>query len=112
MKAWACSWIGARSGSVTGSRGTYRAGPRRAPESALYQSRYLLNDGRLFFDSPDHLVPQASNHKEDVYRVRADRPRQLRKPRRRLRVIALVGGGSTAESAYLEATRAAKTSSS
>lgn len=34
---------------------------------ALYQSRYLSNDGRLYFDSPDALVPQDVNGKEDVY---------------------------------------------
>jgi hypothetical protein len=34
---------------------------------ALYQSRYLDDSGRLFFDSSDALVPQAVNHTEDVY---------------------------------------------
>jgi hypothetical protein len=34
---------------------------------ALYQSRYLDDTGRLFFDSPVALVPQAVNHAEDVY---------------------------------------------
>jgi hypothetical protein len=34
---------------------------------AMYQSRYLDDAGRLFFDSPDALVPQAVNHTEDVY---------------------------------------------
>jgi hypothetical protein len=32
-----------------------------------YQSRYLSNVGRLFFDSSDALVPQATNGKSDVY---------------------------------------------
>jgi hypothetical protein len=36
-------------------------------KSALYQSRYLSNDGRLFFNSSDALVPQDVNHTEDVY---------------------------------------------
>jgi hypothetical protein len=36
-------------------------------EVSLYQSRYLSNSGRLYFDSPADLVPQATNHKEDVY---------------------------------------------
>ena len=35
--------------------------------SALVQSRYLSDEGRLFFNSPDGLVPQASNQKENVY---------------------------------------------
>jgi hypothetical protein len=36
-------------------------------QDALYQSRYLSNSGRLFFDSADALVPQDTNGKEDVY---------------------------------------------
>ena len=38
-----------------------------APGFALYQSRYLSNSGRLFFNSSDALVPQDINHNEDVY---------------------------------------------
>jgi hypothetical protein len=34
---------------------------------ALYQSRYLSDDGRLFFNSPDVLVPQDTNGADDVY---------------------------------------------
>ncbi len=34
---------------------------------APYQSRYLSDSGRLFFDSPDDLVPQATNGLSDVY---------------------------------------------
>jgi len=34
---------------------------------ALYQSRYLSNSGRLFFNSNDALVPQDENGNEDVY---------------------------------------------
>jgi NHL repeat-containing protein len=33
----------------------------------IYQSRYLSNGGRLFFDSNDALVPQDVNGNEDVY---------------------------------------------
>jgi hypothetical protein len=32
-----------------------------------YQSRYLSDSGRLFFDSPDALVPQDTNGLEDAY---------------------------------------------
>ncbi len=32
-----------------------------------YQSRYLSDSGRMFFMSPDNLVPAATNGKEDVY---------------------------------------------
>ena len=35
--------------------------------AAAYQSRYLSNGGRLFFDSDDALVPQDVNGAEDVY---------------------------------------------
>ena len=35
--------------------------------SALYQSRYLSDSGRLFFDSRDGLVPKDVNGQEDVY---------------------------------------------
>jgi DNA-binding beta-propeller fold protein YncE len=34
---------------------------------ALYQSRYLLEDGRLFFNSSDALVPRDVNGTEDLY---------------------------------------------
>ena len=35
--------------------------------SALYQTRYLSNSGRLFFNSSDALVPADVNGEEDVY---------------------------------------------
>ncbi len=35
--------------------------------NADYQSRYLSDSGRLFFDSPDGLVSKDTNQKEDVY---------------------------------------------
>jgi hypothetical protein len=38
-----------------------------AQHYANYQSRYLEDDGRLFFDSADALVAQDTNQKEDVY---------------------------------------------
>jgi hypothetical protein len=36
-------------------------------DGALYQSRYLSDSGRLFFDSNDALVPEDVNGNEDVY---------------------------------------------
>jgi DNA-binding beta-propeller fold protein YncE len=36
-------------------------------EVALYQSHYLEDNGRLFFNSPDRLVPAATGTKEKVY---------------------------------------------
>lgn len=35
--------------------------------SALFQPRYLTDDGRLFFNSPEQLVPADANAKNDVY---------------------------------------------
>jgi hypothetical protein len=35
--------------------------------TALYQSRYLSKEGRLFFNSSDGLAPSDINHNEDVY---------------------------------------------
>jgi hypothetical protein len=37
------------------------------PNRAIYQSRYLSDGGRLFFDSSDALVPQDANGTQDVY---------------------------------------------
>lgn len=39
----------------------------RAAEPAMYQPRYLLDDGRVFFNSPVGLVPGDTNGLEDVY---------------------------------------------
>jgi hypothetical protein len=36
-------------------------------DTAIYQSRYLSNSGRTFFNSPDALVPQDTNNVMDVY---------------------------------------------
>ena len=41
--------------------------PLGAFSGALHQPRYLLDSGRLFFNSPDDLVPAATNAKNDVY---------------------------------------------
>jgi hypothetical protein len=40
--------------------------------ASTYQSRYLSDAGRLFFDSPEALVPQDTNGKEDVYEYEPD----------------------------------------
>jgi hypothetical protein len=37
-----------------------------------YQPRYLSDEGRLYFDSPDALVPAATNEREDVYEYEPD----------------------------------------
>jgi hypothetical protein len=56
-KIWEGSWL---AGSVPGWTKVQHI-------RALYQSRYLSDSGRLFFDSPDALVPDDVNGKEDVY---------------------------------------------
>jgi DNA-binding beta-propeller fold protein YncE len=57
FETWAGRWL---AGSVPGWTSVDLV-------HALYQSRYLSDTGRLFFNSPDDLVPQATNGKEDVY---------------------------------------------
>jgi hypothetical protein len=54
---WNGRWLGA---SVPGWTGFDL-------ETSLYQSRYLSNSGRLFFNSSDALVPQDTNEELDVY---------------------------------------------
>ncbi len=71
--------------------------------SALYQSRYLSNQGRLYFDSPDDLVPQATNQKEDVYEYEPSGLGDCESPSGGC-VGLISGGGSDHESAFLEAT--------
>ncbi len=56
-QAWRGHWL---AGSVPGWT-------RVDHDHALYQSRYLSDAGRLFFESPADLLAAATNHKEDVY---------------------------------------------
>ncbi len=55
--SWENSWL---AGNIPGW-------DYREREVGLYQSRYLSDDGRLFFNSEDALVPQDTNGLEDVY---------------------------------------------
>ncbi len=57
--AWAGRWL-------AGSLPEW-AGFTEFNTQALYQSRYLSNTGRLYFDSPERLAPQDTNGLEDVY---------------------------------------------
>jgi sugar lactone lactonase YvrE len=53
---------------IEGSHGPWAANiPRWQGNEGAYQTRYLSNSGRLFFDSSDALVPQDTNGTEDVY---------------------------------------------
>jgi hypothetical protein len=71
--------------------------------SALYQSRYLSDNGRLFFNSPDDLVPQATNGKENVYEYEPTGVGSCESSSGGC--VALISSGSSGkESAFLEAT--------
>jgi uncharacterized protein YjiK len=72
-------------------------------KTALFQSRYLSDEGRLFFDSPGDLVPDASNHKEDVYEYEPSGLGSCESPSGGC-VSLLSSGSSDEESAFLEAT--------
>jgi DNA-binding beta-propeller fold protein YncE len=57
MKIWQGRWL---AGSVPGWT-------KSEHDRALYQSNYLSDSGRLYFQSPADLVPEAVNAKNDVY---------------------------------------------
>jgi len=71
------------------------------PRLALHQPRYLTDSGRLFFNSPSDLTPQAENHREDVYQYEPDGEGSCSSPEG---CVALISSGtSTHESAFLDA---------
>jgi DNA-binding beta-propeller fold protein YncE len=70
-------------------------------KNSLYQSRYLSNEGRLFFNSPDHLVAAATGPKEKVYQYE---PAGVGSCASEGGCVALISGGdSVHESAFLDA---------
>jgi hypothetical protein len=70
---------------------------------ALFQSRYLSDDGRLYFNSPDALVPAAENGKENVYEFEPSGVGGCESPSGGC-VSLLSSGTSDRESAFIEAT--------
>jgi DNA-binding beta-propeller fold protein YncE len=64
-KLWTNRWL---AGSIPGW--AFNISSTRA--TALYQPRYLSDDGRLYFNSPDALVAQDVNGKTDVYQYEPD----------------------------------------
>jgi DNA-binding beta-propeller fold protein YncE len=76
---------------------------------SLYQSRYLADNGRLFFNSADALVPQDTNGKEDVYEYEASGELGCTSSSATFSAesdgcVALISAGSsTKESAFLDA---------
>jgi len=71
--------------------------------TATLQPRYLSNEGRLYFNSPDDLVPAATNHEEDVYEYEPSGVGSCQSSTGGC-VALLSGGSSDRESAFLEAT--------
>jgi DNA-binding beta-propeller fold protein YncE len=70
-------------------------------DGATHQPRYLSDSGRLFFNSPDELVPQATNAKEDVYEYEPDSVGSCSKAEGCTSLIS--SGTAQQESAFLEA---------
>jgi hypothetical protein len=92
-KVWLEHWL---AGSIPGWTA-------QSLTSALFQPRYLSDSGRLFFNSPDHLVPAATSGKEGVYEYEPSGVGSCASPTGGC--IALVSAGSSdRESAFLEAT--------
>jgi sugar lactone lactonase YvrE len=71
--------------------------------SALFQSRYLNDEGRLYFNSPDHLVQQAKSGKESVYEYEPSGVGSCASSSGGC-VSLISSGSSSRESAFLEAT--------
>ena len=73
----------------------------RSAAAALYQSRYLSENGRLFFNSPANLVPAATNGRNDVYEYEPEGVGSCTSP---TGCVSLISSGSShQESAFLDA---------
>jgi hypothetical protein len=71
---------------------------------SFYQSRYLSNDGRLFFNAADSLVGQDVNGKEDVYEYEPTGAGNCSSDNTAGGCVALISSGkSVNESAFLDA---------
>jgi DNA-binding beta-propeller fold protein YncE len=71
------------------------------PNTAPYQSRYLSDSGRLFFNSNDALAPQDSNGTEDVYQYE---PTAVGSCAAATGCVALISAGSSPlESSFMDA---------
>jgi DNA-binding beta-propeller fold protein YncE len=65
--AWAGSQDGREKAKAQWLAGSIPSWEEDDAQSTNYQPQYLDDNGRVFFDSPDALVPQATNGLEDVY---------------------------------------------
>jgi hypothetical protein len=73
----------------------------RSHEAAIYQSRYLSDTGRLFFNAVDGLVPADENGKADVYEYEREGQGTCTSP---TGCVALMSSGtSKQETAFLDA---------
>jgi hypothetical protein len=101
MGAWVGRWVAATIPGMT------EIGLREGIENsfemaALYESRYMLNSGRLFFDSHDALVPQDVNGVGDVYEYESGGTASC--PAASSGCVALLSGGTgPRESAFADA---------
>jgi len=105
-QAWEAHWLAASVPGWTAQDG----------QAALYQSRYLDDDGRLFFDSPDTLVPADINAKENVYEYdpehrgdctsETENPADVYSPEAHGCIGLISSGTSSEESAFLDASAA------
>jgi NHL repeat len=97
-EVWVGHWL---AGNIPGW--TAQSLPTPEQPGALFQSRYLSNGARLYFNSPDQLVPAAGNGKEDVYEYEPSGMGTCQSPTGGC-VSLISGGESSHESAFLEAT--------
>jgi phosphodiesterase/alkaline phosphatase D-like protein len=95
---WLGHWL---AGSIPGW--TAQSLPVAGQPGALFQSRYLSDEGRLYFNSPDALVPAAANGKEDVYQYEPDGAGSCQSESGGC-ISLISSGASSHESAFLEAT--------
>ena len=95
---WVGHWLG---GNIPGW--TAQSLPVAGAPGALFQSRYLSDDGRLYFNSPEALVPADANSENDVYQYEPGGTGSCESASGGC--ISLVSSGTSShESAFLEAT--------
>jgi DNA-binding beta-propeller fold protein YncE len=73
----------------------------RSKEAAVYQSRYLSDTGRLFFNSASPLVPTDTNRKADVYEFEPNGEGSCTSANGCVSLLS--SGGSPQESAFVDA---------
>jgi hypothetical protein len=66
-------------------------------QSTTVQQRFVLDDGRLFFDSKDSLLPQASNGRVNVFEYE---PEGLGSCQRGGGCVALISSGTSSDDSY------------